>query len=496
MLYHALRFAPVTLLALALGSLFGCAPTQAATACSDCNVLWITVDTLRFDRVGAYGFREGLTPAIDRLAARGVTVKQAVPSGPMTILSVPAYLSSRHRFNTGMTFDLAGTNYVRLPGAVTTLAEALHDAGRSTAAILSNPVLGYAKTQGSDSIDHDPFNLSQGFDSWRYKDDPWVEKDAIATLGDPKLKAAGAKPFFLYVHFMGPHDPNGEIEGFESRRGKFNSTLRKPSGVDFPYYLTVRDGKVKPTIDDILYVQALYDDAVWEVDGRVGRVLAALDAAGLSAKTEVVLVSDHGEALGEVQDGHPWFGHGQNLRSELIHVPLIMAGPGIAPGTYDRSDVVELVDVAPTLLGLLGIAPKSEWQWDGQAFLGPTAKHGTAALTEHDMGKNTFGAIESDTLRIVVSPKNPNFIQRFNWLDDPLHTTPLAASEATEALLRLRRESWSLAHPPPGESISRDDALGVEEQCQMILLGYLDPSTMTDSQKAALKKAGCTAGGL
>lgn len=457
-------------------------PAAAQSPCASCSVLWITVDTLRADRVGVYGNPDRLTPAIDRLAARGRVMIHAVPSGPQTIQSVPAYFSSRHRFHTGMLFDLSSKDYTRLPTSVITLAEALRGAGLRTAAYYANPVLGWPVENGG--RDRDPFQLAQGFDGWTFGNDEGVEKGAVGWL-----RERGDERFFLYLHFMGPHDPNAEGPGFAERRGTFQSRWSKDRRVDYDDYMDVRQAKVAPTAEDLRYVRALYDDAVLEADARVGRVLAALDAAGRADDTVVVVTSDHGEALGERFEGHPWLGHGHNLRDELLRVPLVLAGPGVPVGV-DRTNVTELIDVAPTLLGLVGVRVDPAWGWDGRPFLGPGAVPGTSALAEFDPSGQTWGSAEDGRYR-VLAPRAGGEGLRYDRVADPLQEKPLPPGREVDALLTVRRDAWARARPPAAERVTRDAAIDPAQQCQLIQLGYVDASTLDAVERERLRAAGC-----
>lgn len=444
----------------------GCTPSEAAQApCGDCSIVWITVDTLRADRVGANGNRDGLTPGIDALAARGTTVTHALAPGPLTILSVPAYLSARHRFNTGMGFSYQDSLYEALPDEVVTLPEALKAAGFRTGAFLSNPVLGYTKGKTGTRADSDPFALSGGFDTWYYyNDDANIEAAATRWLAEP---TPGRR--FLYLHLMGPHDPNAEVPGFAERHGAIQSRYAAAKEVTFGDYLEVRQARHAPSKADVAYVAALYDEAVREVDTSVARVLDAVAAAPGGERTLVVITSDHGEALGEPYDGHAWFGHGHNLRDELLRVPLVLAGPGVPAGLVDPTSVVELIDLAPTLLDLAGVARPAEWGWDGEAFLGPRAKPASYALSERDDGEVTTGVASDGRYRVFL-PKAGGPAQRYDLLADPLQRKPIAPNPTTEALITARKQAWAQAHPPTAAPFVPDD--GTLEKLRA--MGYVE----------------------
>ncbi len=311
-------------------------------------VLLLSVDTLRADRLGAYGSDRGLTPNLDELAARSEVFELAYAPAPFTVPSMSSVHTGRHPQQNGIAI-----NEHILPESEPTLAEALHGAGFRTGAVVSNYVL-RRKT-----------GLAQGFE--RY-DDRQRQMEAVRSMPeriaphttDDALKLLDVlledgQPVFLWVHYQDPHGPytppaellTPEVERERAlpdgqRRLNFRSDHRGMGGI--PNYQRLGDQ------DEAGFYRGGYDAEIRYTDAEIGRLLDGLDARGLSAETLIVFLADHGEGLGE--DDY-WFAHGEYLSDALVRVPLFVSAPGRAPGR--RSEVVGLIDVLPTLLGLVGV---------------------------------------------------------------------------------------------------------------------------------------------
>ena len=281
------------------------------------NVLLITIDTLRADRVG-----RGLTPSLDALAARGTRYTHARSTAPMTLPSHAAILTG----------TLPPGNGVRLNGDVLTirptLARAFHDAGYRTAAFV-----------GAYALDR-RFGLAGGFDTYddRVVHDPSGDArfeaerrgDAVADAALAWLQQSSTSPFFAWIHFYDPHAPYDPPAEFRARA----------------------HGNA-------------YDGEVAFADAQAGRLLEWLHASGVESSTIVAVAGDHGEGLGD----HGELTHGMLAYDSTLRVPLILAippGAGIPPGggNYgsakeggnDRDENVSLADLAGTLLQAAGVA--------------------------------------------------------------------------------------------------------------------------------------------
>ncbi|MCG3178734.1 MAG: Photosystem I assembly protein Ycf3 [Phycisphaerae bacterium] len=275
------------------------------------NVLLITLDTTRADRLGCYGHAAARTPALDSLAAAGVRFARAQTHVPLTLPSHATIMTGLLPPETG----LADNGRGRLGPGHAVLAEMLGDRGYDCAAFLASFVL-----------DH-RFGLSRGFATYddRMKvpeddDDVYLREnsaDVVCNRALAWLADRGDKPFFCWVHFYDPHLPYDPPEPFKSK-------LADP-----------------------------YDGELAFVDTQIARLLDYLDRRGLRSSTLIVAVGDHGESFGQ----HEEDGHGPLIYQTTMHVPLIVSLPGrTAAGTVsDR--LAGLSDIAPTVLDAAGVRP-------------------------------------------------------------------------------------------------------------------------------------------
>lgn len=273
------------------------------------NVIIITIDTLRADHLGCYGYRPIRTPNIDAQARLSARFTRAFTPVPITLPAHAALFTGSYPMATGI-HDFIGN---KLPSNAVTLAKVLHDHGYATAAFLGAAVL--------DSR----FGLNQGFDTYfdhfdfSRVDDNTIDRlerrgDRVMDEALKWLKQSPRRPFFLWIHLYDPHYPYAAPEPIASQyRGQ-------------PY-----DGEIAFT------------------DAQVGRLFSSPEAPSLSKNSIIVLASDHGEALGE----HGEKKHGYFIYNSTLHIPLLIKVPGVAPRVIE--DDVSLVDVMPTVLQTLRI---------------------------------------------------------------------------------------------------------------------------------------------
>jgi arylsulfatase A-like enzyme/predicted Zn-dependent protease len=409
--------------------------TSALTACSwsstPRHVLIVTLDTLRADRVGAYGYSGARTPVLDALAARGARFTSATTTAPLTL---PAHTSlftgafpSGHgvRDNTGFYVD----------EGVTTLAEVFKGRGYRTGGFVGAFVLDgrWGIAQGFDDY-FDEFDLSEdvgpGLDAIQRPGNQVVDR-ALAWLGQ-----ADSRPFFAWVHLYDAHTPY---------------TAPPPVAAQFP---DTRDGA--------------YDAEVAFVDQQVGRLIEALGAAGRLDDTLVVVLSDHGEQLGE----HGEQTHGFFVYDAAVQIPLIMAGPGIERRVI--TDQVRIVDVMPTLLDLSGIAIPDSVQG---ATLRP-ALDGEAvdllALAEtwyprYHYGWSELTAVRDGQFKFILAPRP----ELYDLTKDPKEQHDITAANPARADAYARRLRALLAQTTRKEDVSKPQAVPPEVEQRLRALGYL-----------------------
>ena len=304
----SVRGAGAALLLVFAAACSGGAPPPPATAS---NVLIVTIDTLRADRIGIYGAADVATPNIDALARDGAWAPQATVHTPLTRPSHISIFSGRYPAEHGIRDNVAPT----LDSGVPLLAEVFERQGLDTAAFVSSVVL--TRQSGlARGFAHYSDRFEVGEDDARFLNTIQKRGDIVTGEAIEWIRARGGRRFFAWVHLYDPHDP-----------------YEPPGRYAVEYAARPYDGEV-----------------AWS-DELVGRLLAALRDAGIADRTLVVVTSDHGEGLGEHgEDVHGYFVYETTLR-----VPLVMRGPGIQPGTA-LGVVARSVDLVPTIAELAGAA--------------------------------------------------------------------------------------------------------------------------------------------
>ena len=334
------RCLPVAV-ALTIAGVYAASAAPAAAP----NVVLVSIDTLRADHCSAYGYAKETTPRLERLAREGVQFDTAYTPMPTTGPAHASLLTARYPRSHGVL-----KNGHVLAADRTTLAEVLERAGYDTIAVVSSFVL------------HDRFGFAQGFARYddrfpptrvsapvsEFRKDIDIEGGFYRQARDTtnqaiaRLRArSGDRPFFLWVHYFDPHqpyDPPAEYVQALARSDRGGGATADASGPG--------DERLRRQI-------AAYDAEIRYTDHEIGRLLDHLDEEVGRERTLVVVTADHGEGLMQ----HGWMGHGVHLHEELVRVALLLRWPGHVPAGRRLAAPVGLIDVAPTILGLLEIPP-------------------------------------------------------------------------------------------------------------------------------------------
>jgi arylsulfatase A-like enzyme len=457
------------------------------------NLVILAIDTLRADHVGCYGYPRPTTPGIDRLAALGTRFDQVLSTAPWTLPSFATMFTGRYPTRHGA--ELSGTmrNLAEeVPTVITpeapTLTEILHDHGYRTAAFTSNPYL--------------LFGVQRGFERFVCRS---IAADRVGALARSWLdRQPEGEPFFLFCHFNDPHEPTDTPDAYLRALGYGSAVLDDPHRKALERWGSPEEGgflghaESRAAARDLLRTkEALYDGAVLQVDLEIARIVEQLQRQGVFDRTLVVVVSDHGEEfLDHVEaeralDVDPravWgIGHGHSLFQELLRVPLILVGPGVKPDRVIEQQM-SLVDLMPTLLGLLGVP-------------GPSME--AAASVEASLGDVEAAAYDGRDRR--------------SWMDDPDRVSLPAGAESTaygpdliawsDGRMKLicdRSSSCLWAFDLREDPTERTDLLPVPEAWQPLrpallawsdaLLATAPPPTdraaLTDSMRDGLKSLG------
>jgi arylsulfatase A-like enzyme/phage tail protein X len=312
------------------------------------GVVFVLIDTLRADHVGAHGDDRGLTPNIDRLARQGVVFERATAASSWTRTSVASIFTGLYPETHGVV-----DREHSLPPDLINLAEVVRDGGGLALAVQSNVNVAAE------------FGFDRGFA--HYVTAPanaaYPGEDAVAdavSVTDRALALVdehppGERPFFLYVHYVDPHDPylpHPELGRGPLPEGRYEGdqrTLRRLEGMPAS----------AASAADRARIRRLYEDEVLWVDRHVGRLLAGLEERGLAEEAMILVTSDHGEGLWD----HRHRTHGKDLYEEQIHVPLIVRWPATFAIAPQRAAArVGHVDLPSTVVKALGLAAPLSWQ--------------------------------------------------------------------------------------------------------------------------------------
>ncbi|MDD8027719.1 MAG: sulfatase-like hydrolase/transferase [Acidobacteriota bacterium] len=402
------------------------------------NVVLITLDTTRADRLGCYGYAGAATPNLDALARKGARFARAYAQVPLTLPSHASIMTGRNPYAHGVHNN--GT-YV-LPRETPTLARTLKSKGYRTAAFTA-----------SFSVDS-RFGLDQGFDV--YDDDIQPDSPFKSVNGERRAEqvlqvfepwfekaAAGTDPFFVWVHFFDPHLP-----------------YNPPS----------------PIREE--FTGNLYDGEVAYMDLIIGQVMLRLKAKNLLERTLVVVAGDHGESFGEKGE----YGHGVFLYEPAVHVPLLMYAEGRIPAGTVVPSRVRLIDILPTVLDVLDTpVPEKVQGLSLIPYILGRKKDDLDVYLESFYPRENFGwaaltGFVSGPWKYIEAPKR----ELYNLPEDPGEKANLAGRDKTaddlKAKLRaaLSRETAS-SRRTPSES----------DKARLRSLGYVDYSDPAGKAGAA-----------
>jgi arylsulfatase len=306
------------------------------------NLLLVVLDTTRADYLSCYGHPKPTTPELDALAARGVRFARAYSQSSLTPVSAASFLSGAWPYRTGVR-SLFAVGGETLAADVPSLFERLRESGRATAGFVSAKPMGahYGLARGFELYDDDLSATVSRYGLERFADAPQRPGDETVERALEWLEREAGSPFALMVHLFDAHDPS-----FVPPRDFLEPRLSfpVPEGLG---RLNPMSGWAESYRPEGLV--ELYEAELAFLCLQVQRLLDALERAGVAEDTLVCVVADHGEAFGE----HGFWTHGI-LYQEQLHVPLILAGPGVARGAVVQQ-TVRLVDLAPTLLEHFGL---------------------------------------------------------------------------------------------------------------------------------------------
>jgi choline-sulfatase len=397
----------------------------AAASATSPNLLLVTIDTLRADRLHAYGYASIETPSTDRLARSGLLVQDATVQVPQTRPSHASILTGLLPYQHGIRDNYSPA----LSARHATLATVLRGRGYATGAFIGSVVLAAASglDRGFETYD-DPFSRAH-----RVAREEERPAGAVVDAALAWLKARAGRPFFAWVHLYDPHYPYAPPEPFARR-----------------------------------YAERPYDGEVAYADAQVGRLLDLLETSGLAARTLVVVTSDHGEGLGDHgEDEHMLF-----VYDSTLHVPLLLSWPGVLPAGTKIAGQFRSIDLLPTVLELMGVPTPAvsgasrALALKAGARLPPSESYAESLFGSIHFGHAPLFALRAEGLKFIDAPRP----ELYDLREDPGETRNLAETRGTVAermRARLRAYGGAPASAPP---LASADAGTLE---RMAALGYV-----------------------
>ena len=395
------------------------------------NVILITIDTVRADHVGCYGATGIQTPTVDSLARDGIVFERAISQVPLTWPSHAAILTGTYPFQNGVQ-DFTGQP---LDPKFRTVAEAFKQSGYATGAVVSAFVLdrGWGLARGFDFYD-DAFSA----ETFQQKDIGLVDRKAgeSVTHALDWLKKTPRRPFFLWLHLYDPHSPYDPPEPYRTQ-----------------------------------YRNHPYDGEIAYADHELGRLISWLKRSHLYDGSLIVLLSDHGESLGE----HGEKEHGFFVYNATVRVPMIVkppAGSGFRPSRVAWP--VETIDIAPTLLQSAGIKDAIGKQFQSHGLLTSEPENDQTAYSETFYPFSSFGwsplhALETNRYHYIDAP----IPELFDVASDPEEKNNVATQQAATVAVLKDKLEVRLRNNPFKPGVDRPSQLGPDALEKLRALGYV-----------------------
>lgn len=459
------------------------------------DIILVTVDTLRADRLGAYGHPSSLMPQVDRFAAEGVLFQRPVAASPWTMPSIASLMTSVSALEHGAGQPQApGPTFLRTPldEQWQVLAERLAAAGYRTRAVVNNAFLSPER------------GFAQGFEVY---ETPLLDSTRATFLkelplgrlalrllpstflGDPRAAAVTDRaltwladddpaPLFLWLHYIDPHAPYRADPEALQVISMVDELEASPQAADdgtvvgqhFVAAHWIRGGLVWLGAEDRRRLIQYYDGAVRYTDQHLGRLFDALRQRQAQRPSIVAFTADHGEEFWD----HGRFEHGHDYYTEVTRVPLFFWSPGRLPADRTVDEPVGLVDVAPTLLDLVGLPVPEASGWDDGLSLVPGWQQETFDLPPRDAGGNLYNypavLIEDGPWRAIL--RGHGQLELYHLPSDPLERRDVAFVQPEIAkvyrdILQPRLDTFMAAAGDDASQLSPEDMEGLRS------LGYV-----------------------
>ena len=441
-----------------LMGLIGIAETSCSKSNNPPDIILISIDSLRPDRLSSYGHHRETSPNIDRLALDSVLFENAFSTTSWTL---PSHVSML----TGLYPEAHGVvkGKQKIGDEALLLSEILQQSGYQTLGVVAGP---YLRTK---------FGFDQGWDNY---DDYTIRiRGTRATTGRPvtprqhrrileMLDKKDERPLFLFLHYWDVHYDYNPPEPW---RSQFDPDYE--GDLDASFF--TRNDRIHPDMDprDLEHVLALYDGEIAFTDHYIGLLLEELRRRGLYDDAMIVLTSDHGDEFFE----HGQKGHRANLYNATLRIPLIVKFPNNRWGGSRVGVPVSVVDIAPTVLELVGQeGPGGAAGRSLSGLVGSSARMGSRAIFA-DLG-DTDKSMVVGSWKLISGAGVPGGVEIYDLSEDPGEQTNLAAGEEPRSQKMLADHSVWLRLARGQASGSGGEAIEYDEETREVLesLGYLD----------------------
>ena len=461
-------FATVALSAV-LPALHGCSTAEAPVIRRP-NVVLVTVDTLRADHLGCYGYSRPTSPTADALAEAGTRFADAVVPIPETLPSIVSIFTGTYPID----HRVRGNHEIL--GPLPTLAERLASRGWRTAGFVSSVVLepGTGVERGFEVYDATLPHRFLRLDTGQRRAE--ATTDAARGWLEQQVRSGRRDGLFLWVHYI---DPHAQYDAPPPWGDRFvDPAYAGPVTGDVEQFFGIVQREIPVDAADVRFLADRYDGEIAYAAAQFGRLLEALDALGLD-DTLVVYTADHGESLGE----HDYyFDHGEYLYDDQLRVPLIVRHPEL-PAARVVDDQVEIVDILPTILEFVGIAVPDRLR--GRSLL-PLVRAGASDAPRVAFSESAtceswslracgpvgvggkLAAVRRDGLKFVYDPQGGH--ELYDLRADPGETIDRVGERAQVELELGRALGTFLQQAPPPDPRQRNDAERLE---RLRGLGYV-----------------------
>ncbi|MFT5441941.1 MAG: arylsulfatase A-like enzyme [Myxococcota bacterium] len=446
--------------------LLGC---MAWIGCADApperpNIVLVTVDTQRADRLGSYGYPKSTTRFLDSLAVDGIRFERAYSASSWTVPSVVSLLTSLnptvHGVERGLFLAGEVTQQEAIPESVAVLPELLRERGYTTFGVTANEHLAAR------------FGFDRGFD--RYECLGVANADELmGVVARWNEEITASAPYFLWLHLLDPHAPYFFHDSQRDFYGPRAGLVKRFESLT-PWSLS--NQRVSKRSVKFAALNALYDGEIRHTDTALADIFASL---GVDGGDLVIVTSDHGE---EMLD-HDGFGHGESLFEEVIRVPLIVRFPGGEMAGTTVQSPVRLIDVVPTILEAVGVEVPEAMQ--GRGLKGSidgsdVVERDVVASLARIPGKN-LKSLTIGEWKYIHDHLHPEADRLFNVVRDPSESKNLLSAESERAQRMRSRLDEILDEEAARRLVAREVQVSSDQVEQLKALGYVAPEASADN---------------